>query len=57
MAHMQVSKVLLDMGCYEISLGDTIGTVVDRAVANIRSEILKSKITLYVNIFAVTFPE
>ena len=37
----QVSKTLLDMGCYEISLGDTIGTGTPGATKALLDEVLK----------------
>ncbi len=37
----QVSKALLDMGCYEISLGDTIGTGTPGATKALLDEVLK----------------
>ena len=37
----QVSKALLDMGCYEISLGDTIGAGTPRATSLLLEDVLK----------------
>jgi len=37
----QVSKDLLDMGCYEISLGDTIGAGTPRATSLLLEDVLK----------------
>ncbi|KAG8803528.1 hypothetical protein FRC16_004936 [Serendipita sp. 398] len=37
----EVAKALLDMGCYEISLGDTVGTGTNASVRRLLEEVLK----------------
>lgn len=37
---MQVAKTLIDMGCYEVSLGDTIGTGTPLKVANVLDTVM-----------------
>lgn len=48
----QVAKTLYDMGCYEISLGDTIGTGTPGATSALLDEVLKH---LPVNVTAAHF--
>ena len=39
---LEVSTILLEKGCYEVSLGDTIGVATPGAIANVLQTVLKS---------------
>ena len=38
----EVTQILLDKGCYEVSLGDTIGVGTPGAIANVLKHVLET---------------